>query len=55
MDGWMQYLANGAGVRTVLLVVEHVLPEGRLALEARVADVAERVGAQVRLEHVEAD
>ena len=49
------YLADGAGVGAVLVVVEHVLAQGRLALEARVANVAQRVGAQVRLEHVEAD
>ena len=49
------HLAHRAGVRTVLLVVKHVLPQRRLALETRVADVAERMRAQMRLQHVEAD
>ena len=49
----MGYLADGAGVGTVLLVIEHVFPQRRLALETRVTDIAERVGPQMRLEHVE--
>ena len=51
----IKYLTDGASIRTVLLVVEHVFPKCRLAFKTRVTDVAERVGAQVRLEHVKAN
>ena len=48
----VRHLTNGAGIRAVLLVIEHVLSQSRLTLEARVTNVAKRMGTQMRLQHV---